>query len=323
MKLSIVIPVYNSEECIPDLHKEIMEALQDFESYELILVNDKSQDNSWLRIVDACKINSHVKGISLRKNFGQDNAILAGLRMTKGDYVVIMDDDLQHAPSDILRLYETCRQGHDVCYARFKDKRQKGWKNIGSWLNGKMSEKLLNKPKEIYLSPFKIIKREVVEEIAQFRSSYSYLDATILTLTSNITQVDVEHHERRHGSGNYDLLRSMFVFMNHLTSYSVYPLRLVTMTGFAAAFLSFLAATFYLVQYIYSDRRVEGWISLVLLVIFFGGLLLMSMGLIGEYVGRIFLSVNNKAQYSIEKVITGQNQYDESDSLEKPVQSFK
>jgi glycosyltransferase involved in cell wall biosynthesis len=303
MKISIVIPVYNSEECIPELHREVRKALDPFESYELILVNDKSKDRSWEKIVEACGLNPRVKGISLRKNFGQDNAILAGMRLAKGDFVVVMDDDLQHSPSDILKLYEACSKGYDVCYAHFTEKKQKGWKNLGSWLNGKMSEKLLNKPPEIYLSPFKIIRKEVVDEITQFKSPYSYIDATLLTLTSNITQVEAQHHQRRHGAGNYDLLRSVFVFMNHLTSYSVYPLRLVTMSGFATAFIAFLMGAVYLIQYLYTDRRVEGWISLVLLLIFFGGLMLMSIGLIGEYVGRIFLSVNNRAQYSIEKII--------------------
>jgi glycosyltransferase involved in cell wall biosynthesis len=303
MKISIVIPVYNSEECLLPLHAEVVKAFRDFDSYELILVNDKSPDNSWNKIVELCGMNPHVKGISLRKNFGQDNAILAGLRAAKGEFVVIMDDDLQHHPADIFKLYEKCKEGFDVCYAFFSDKQQKQWKNMGSWANGKLSEKLLNKPKEIYLSPFKIIRKEVVEELLQFKSSYSYIDATLLTLTSNITQVEVLHYERLHGKGNYSFIKSCWVFVNHMTNYSIYPLRLLTISGFSIAMISFLAAAAYLVQYFFSDKRVEGWISLVLLIIFFGGLILMSIGLIGEYIGRIFLSVNNKAQYSIEKII--------------------
>ncbi len=303
MKISIVIPVYNSEDCISILHQELLKAFRDFSSWELILVNDKSLDKSWEKIEEACLLNPKVKGVSLRKNFGQDNAILAGLKLAKGEYIVIMDDDLQHDPADIFKLYTECVKGFDVCYGRFSNKKQKTWKNAGSWLNGKLSEKLLNKPREIYLSPFKIISRELAQEMILFKSSYSYIDATILTLTSNITQVDVEHHPRRNGTGNYNFVKSSFVFFNHLTSYSVFPLRLVSITGFSAAFLSFIIAAFYLVQYLYADRRVEGWISLILLTIFFGGLILMSIGLIGEYIGRIFLSVSNRAQYSIEKII--------------------
>ena len=137
MKISIVIPVYNSEACIPVLHQEVLVAFKDFHSYELIFVNDKSKDRSWEKIAEACSLNPNVKGISLRRNFGQDNAILAGLKFAKGDYIVIMDDDLQHAPADIFKLYDECRKGYDVCYARFFEKKQKTWKNFGSWLNGK------------------------------------------------------------------------------------------------------------------------------------------------------------------------------------------
>jgi len=303
MKISIVIPVFNSEQCLIALHEAILEAFHDFNSYEVILVNDKSTDGSWGKIVEICGLNPSVKGVSLRKNFGQDNSILAGLRLAKGEYVVIMDDDLQHAPQDIFILYSECIKGYDACYARFSNKKQKAWKNFGSWVNGKLSERLLQKPKELYLSPFKIIKKEVVDEMIEFKSSYSYIDATLLSITSNITQVEVPHHERLHGKGNYNFIKSMFVFINHMTNYSIYPLRLITGTGFFIAFLSFLGAVAYLIQYLYSDHRTEGWISLLLLIIFFGGLILMSIGMIGEYIGRIFLSVNNKAQYSIEKII--------------------
>jgi glycosyltransferase involved in cell wall biosynthesis len=303
MKISIVIPVFNSQDCLFPLHEAVLNAFKNFDSYELIFVNDKSRDKSWEMVTELCAINPHVKGISLRRNFGQDNAILAGMRLAKGEYVVVMDDDLQHDPADILKLYEECSKGFDACYARFSEKKQKVWKNIGSWLNGKFSEKLLDKPRELYLSPFKIIKKEVVDELIQFKSSYSYIDATLLTLTSNISQIAVPHHARIHGKGNYNFLKSLLVFVNHMTSYSVYPLRMLTVAGFTTAMLSFIIAGVYIIQYLYSDKRVEGWISIILLIIFFGGLILMSIGLIGEYIGRIFLSVNNKAQYSIEKVI--------------------
>jgi hypothetical protein len=128
-----------------------------------------------------------------------------------------------------------------------------------------------------------------------------------LTITSNITQTEVKHYERKYGKGNYNFFKSLLVFINHLTNYSIYPLRLVTMMGLFSAFLSFIGGAVYLVQYYYSDKRVEGWISIILLIIFFGGLILMSIGLIGEYVGRIFLSVNNKALYSIESRLNTEN----------------
>ena len=144
---------------------------------------------------------------------------------------------------------------------------------------------------------------DVVQEVLRFRSAFPYVDATLLTITRNLTEVEVTHHERKTGKGNYNFFKSLLVFINHLTNYSIYPLRLVTLMGFFSAFVSFLGGGFYLIQYLYSDKRVEGWISLVLLIIFFGGLILMSIGLIGEYIGRIFLSVNNKALYSIDQTL--------------------
>ena len=306
IKISIVVPVYNSEDCVLELTKAVAQAFANFDSYELILVNDKSTDKSWDKVLEVCRDNKKVIGISLRKNFGQDAALMAGLRASKGEYVVIMDDDLQHSPSDIFKLYEECQKGYDVCFGLYTLKGQKGWKKLGSWFNGKLAEKLLDKPKEIYLSPFKIITREVVDEIAKSPAPYPYIDATILTITSNLTQVEVTHHERFKGKSNYSFLRSLLVFINHATNYSVYPLRLLTFVGFISAIFSFILGAFYLFQYVYDNHKVEGWITIVILLIFFGGLILMSIGLIGEYIGRMFMSVNKKPQYVIEKMINAQ-----------------
>ena len=302
-KISIVIPVYNSQDCIIPLIEELIKVLCYFIDYEIIFVNDFSSDNSWEILKQEAAKNSHLICINFRKNFGQDNAILAGLRNVTGNYVVIMDDDLQHAPSDIIKLYSQCKKGYDVCYANFNTKKQKFWKNIGSSLNGKLSEKLLNKPKNIYLSPFKIIHKDVVDEIIKFSGPFPYIDATILTITHHLTQIEIEHHIRYAGSSNYSFIKSAVVFIKHATNYSIYPLRVVSFVGFISALLSLLAGVFYLLQYVMSSHKVEGWISLVLLVIFFGGLTLLSIGLIGEYIGRIFLSINNKPQYTIQEII--------------------
>lgn len=308
IKISIVIPVYNSEDCLMELNTKLEEALTVFDSHEIILVNDKSKDNSWQKIEQICLINKNVTAINFRKNFGQDSAIMAGLRMAKGEYIVIMDDDLQHNPADIIKLYTKCAEGFDICYGCFKSKKQKGWKNLGSWLNGKLSEKLLQKPPHIYLSPFKIITKGVVDEVVKYDGPYPYIDATLLTVTSNLTQIDLDHHPRYKGTGNFNLVRSALVFIKHATNYSIYPLRVVSVLGFVIALLSFILGIAYLFQYFSSDKRIEGWITLVILVIFFGGMMLMSVGLIGEYIGRIFLSLNKKPQFTIDKIIKNNNE---------------
>lgn len=300
--LSIVIPVYNSQNCLDELNNQITAELHDT-SYELILVNDKSPDNSWEKIVALTKINPHIKGISLKKNSGQDNAIMAGLGLATGDHVVIMDDDLQHSPADISKLYEKCVEGYDIVYGFFAQKKQTIWKNAGSKLNEHFAELFLKKPKGLYLSPFKVMRRSLVKEIKEYKGPFPYIDGIILSLTSNIAQVQLEHRKRFTGKSNYNLLRSVSVFLKHVTGYSLYPLRFATIMGIMAAGLSFLLGGYFVVDYLTNSRRVEGWITLVLLSVFFNGLILMCVGLIGEYVGRIYLTVTSKRQFVIDQIV--------------------
>jgi polyisoprenyl-phosphate glycosyltransferase len=304
--ISIVIPVYNSESILEELNKQVEEALRGIR-YELILVNDKSRDKSWEKIIALTRVNSRIKGVSLKKNSGQDNAIMAGLGQAVGAYVVVMDDDLQHSPKDILKLYAQCQNGFDICYGLFREKQQTLWKNIGSKINDVLAVHFLKKPQGLYLSPFKIIRADLVNEIIRYKGSFPYLDGIVLSLTTNITQIDLIHYERYDGKGNYSLFKSVSVFLKHVTGYSLYPLRFVTFLGIVAASLSFLLGAYFIIDYLINDVHVEGWITLVLLIVFFNGLILMSLGLIGEYIGRIYLTITSGRQYVIDKVITHEN----------------
>lgn len=305
MTISIVIPVYNSEAILPELHRQIDAALADI-AYELILINDKSTDGSWDQIKHLSGNHQHVTGINLRKNYGQDNAIMAGLRFTSGEYVVIMDDDLQHAPEDIIKLYHKCREGYDICYANFVSKKQAVWKNTGSWLNGKCAEILLNKPRGIYLSPFQIVKKEVIDRVIQYRGPYPYIQGLLLDLTDNITQIDAKHHNRYAGKSNFTFIRSLRIFLKLVTSFSVIPLRLATMMGLVSSTVGFLLVPYYLYSHFWNDRIVEGWTTIVLLQLIIGGLVLLSLGIIGEYIGRMYLNINNKPQYDIKETLACQ-----------------
>lgn len=302
-ELSIVIPVFNSEENLTELRRRLDEALAGME-HEVILVNDGSSDQSWERICALAREFPRTVGINLRKNFGQDNAIMAGLNQARGNYLVIMDDDLQHSPSDIPVLHEKCRQGYDVCYANFARKKQAWWKNLGSWANGKAAELLLDKPPHIYLSPFQVITRAVAEEVVRYSGPFPYVQGLILNVTRNLAQVETTHHRRYRGRGNFTLLRSLGVFLKLATSFSVIPLRFATMTGFVAAAIGFLLALYYLFEYFWLAHTVEGWTTLVLVNLILGGLILFTIGLIGEYIGRIYLNIIKKPQFII-KEITG------------------
>lgn len=304
IEISIVIPVYNSEECVHELNNQIEESLKGVR-HETILVNDGSNDQSWEKIKEVCCKHKNTIGINLRKNAGQDNAIMAGISNSRGKYVVIMDDDLQHSPWDIPRLYQEIRKGYDVCYANFLVKKQRWWKNLGSWLNGKIAEIVILKPRHIYLSPFKIIGRGVIDEVIQYKGTFPYLDGLIFQVTENVTQISIDHHDRFQGKSNYNLIRSILVFMKLVTGFSVQPLRLSSMVGFFVAIMGFIYGLYHILDYFITDHRVEGWTTIIVLILFIGGLILMSLGLIGEYIGRSYLNLNNKPQYSIRDMVNG------------------
>ena len=305
VELSVVVPVYNSERCLEELHRQVTEALRG-KAYELILVNDQSADGSWRVIRQVCESDKAVTGINLRMNAGQDNALLCGLRLARGLFVAVMDDDLQHSPYDISALYEACKaRDWDVCYARFPVIREAWWKKAGSWLNGKLAEVVIAKPKHLYLSPFKVLRREIVAEIIKYTAPFSYVDGLILGVTRNVGEIDIPHNERYSGKGNYGVAKSILVFMRVATGFSVWPLRFSSYVGMAFALCGFALAFFYLVQYALLDQSVEGWITLVIVQLVLGGLLLFSIGVVGEYLGRLYLSCNGKPQATIKEICGG------------------
>jgi len=302
MEISIVVPVYNSAMILVNLCQQISSALKD-RDFEVILVNDGSSDESWSVIESISKKSEQVKGVCLNRNFGQDNAIMAGMHYAKGDYIVIMDDDLQHSPFDIVTLLHEAESGCDVCYADYSDrKRQSWWKNIGSILNSKQAEFLLEKPRNIYLSPFKIINRVVADSIISYKGPYPYLDGLIFRATTSIRQISVKHHERFHGAGNYNLRKSFSVFVKHATGFSVVPLRIATLCGLATAIAGVILASAYIYRYFVDDKPLEGWTTLVVLVLFMGGMILVSLGMIGEYLGRVYLSINQRPQFVVREI---------------------
>lgn len=301
-EISVVIPVYKSEKCIPELTKQISGALKDFD-WELILVNDCSPDNSWTEIKKVAAENNNITGINLRKNGGQDLAILAGLNHAKGKWIVIMDDDLQHSPYDIPKLYAQAQKGFDVVYADFKQKKQKLWKNLGSWLNGKVSEITLGKPKGIYLSPFKIISGSVVKEMCKLNNLFPYIDGLIFQVTKNITQINIEHHKREYGKSNFTLVKSMQVFFRMMFGFSTFPLNFATYIGFFSSTMGFLLAIYFLVKFLLGLEPLTGWTSLIMVILILGGLILLALGIIGKYIGQMYLTINNSPKYIVKETV--------------------
>ena len=302
--LSIVIPVFNSEDCLRALASRLQEALSPVAgAYEVLLVDDCSEDSSWIVVDELCREVDAFRGFRFRRNFGQDNAIMAGLANASGDIVVIMDDDLQHDPEDIKLLVENMDDNYDVCYGYFLTKKQTKIKNLGSWLNNLIANIVLRKPRILYLSPFKAIRRDIAKEVIKYQGPYPYVDGLILGVTSKVTQVALEHQFRYSGKGNYNIRASLRVWLRVLTSFSVAPLRLATVLGFVVSGIGFVFMAIYLVQWRLGIRGPAGWLTVTVAVLVLGGVQLMSLGLIGEYIGRIFMSQNQTMQYIVDREV--------------------
>lgn len=295
--VSVVIPVYRSEECLVELVSQIRGAMQD-QDFEVVLVDDCSPDKSWEVIKHIARDNPRVLGLALRRNVGQDSAIMAGLRVAAGNQIVVMDDDLQHSPQDILKLQAGIGDS-DICYAKYFVKEQAKWKNLGSWLNGKIAERLLGKPAHIYLSPFKLMSRGLVDEICRYNGAYPYVDGLVMRSTSKISQIEVKHSPRLHGKGNYNLSKSLRISLRHLTGFSIFPLRLAAVAGVWVSIIGFLILVYFLISYYLNANTPEGWTSLAAIVLCLSGFTLISLGVIGEYLGRSYLSISQKPQYSV------------------------
>ncbi|OIQ66576.1 undecaprenyl-phosphate 4-deoxy-4-formamido-L-arabinose transferase [mine drainage metagenome] len=228
---------------------------------------------------------------------------MAGLKFAEGDVVVMMDDDLQHSPYDIPALYHKVLDGYDVCYAAFKNRQHAQWKVIGSAFNDRVAQYLLKKPKGLYLSPFKAIKREIRNELLKYHGPHVYLDGLILTVTNHIAMVMVDHHARHDGEGAYGFRRSMSLWLKMATNFSIAPLRFASFIGMAFSVLGFLLAILFIVQKLANNQVPAGWTSLMVIVLIMGGIQLLALGAIGEYLGRVFLSINNRPQYVIAQTL--------------------
>jgi undecaprenyl-phosphate 4-deoxy-4-formamido-L-arabinose transferase len=311
MNIFIVIPVYRSEKILPTLVQAIeaeMKRHSEVSAFELVLVNDASPDGSWEAITSLKSQYSFLTGINLRRNYGQHNAIMAGLkhiaqRATAEDVVVMMDDDMQHSPTYIIQLVRVVRSGKDVCYTNYLGRKHKGWKIWGSKLTNLIAKILINKPEDLYLSSFKAIAGDLCAEISQYNGAYPYIDGLILQATTRIASIDIQHNERLEGQSNYNLLKLTSLFLKMATGFSIIPLRLVTYLGFITFLLGLLQSLWIIVGQFIQPIAVKGWSSSVIIALLLGGIQMLSLGLVGEYVGRMYLRLNEKPQFTIREIV--------------------
>jgi undecaprenyl-phosphate 4-deoxy-4-formamido-L-arabinose transferase len=287
--LSVVVPVYNGAKTIVQLVETLQVVLQQYD-FEIILINDGSHDDS----EKVCKIleakNSNLKFYSLRKNFGEFNAVMCGLNHVEGKYSVIIDDDFQNPPSEIMKMVDKAQSGNfDVVYSYYYEKKHNFFRNFGSWIVNRLTTSLLQKPSDLYLSSFKLINFEIVQEIIKYKGPYPYIDALIFRVTNNVGKIQVLHNTRLEGESNYTLKRLITLFMTILFGYSILPARIILTIGI----FSLLLSIFIIILFVFGIISDLG----IFINIFLGGVQLTSLGVIGEYVSKAFLSQNQAPQY--------------------------
>jgi glycosyltransferase involved in cell wall biosynthesis len=301
--LSIVIPVYNGAKSIAEL-VHALETLDIEGGHEIVLVNDGSPDDSLA--VCRCLLGEArvpITLVNLARNFGEHNAIMTGLRHTRGAYVITMDDDLQNPPSEVMRLLEHARaSGKDVVYTRYSVKHHAYWRNLGSRFANWVADVLMEKPKGLYLSSFRCMSAFLVEQVTRYEGPFPYVDGLIMQATQAIDTIEVEHLPRAAGRSNYTLKRLVRLWLNIFVNFSVMPLHLSTIAGFALSLIGLVGVISVVLEALFFEPP-QGWASLMAATLLLSGVQLLILGILGEYMGRLFLTANGKPQTVVREVV--------------------
>ena len=303
-QISFIIPCYNSELFIENTINELKKAInKDFKEYktEIILINDSSKDKTINKIEMIAQKNANIIAIDMAKNFGQHGAIFAGLSHAKGDIIVCLDDDGQTPANEVDKLLSALEEGADAVYARYGNKKHSLFRNFGSRVNDMMTRIMLGKPKELFISSYFGVKRFVVEDMVRYQNSYPYVIGLVLRATKNIVNVDVTHREREEGRSGYTLKKLLGLWFNGFTAFSVTPLRIATVIGVFCAVLGFAYGLYLFIRRLVDPNMVMGFSSIMCTILFVGGMLMIMLGLVGEYIGRIYICLNNSPQYVIRE----------------------
>lgn len=301
-KISVVIPCYNSEKTIGPVVDELVYTLGDAVNFEVVLVNDGSTAALWQVICGLVeKYNPRVKGIRFSKNFGQHAALMAGYRESTGDIVVQMDDDGQADPTGLFKLIEKIHEGYDIAFAGYPELKETLFRRMGSELNRQMCISFLGMPRDIRPTSFAAMRRFVVEEMVRYDGSYPYVGGLMYRATANCCNVEIGHRERVEGKSNYTLKKLIKLWLNGFTAFSVKPLEIAAVMGCLFASLGFLGALVVIIRKVIGLDVLLGWSSMISLMLIIGGMIMIMLGLIGEYIGRIYISLNNAPQYVIRE----------------------
>ena len=303
MKLSFVIPCYRSENTIEIVVQEIREtvATRPGTDYEIVLVNDCSPDGVWQVIKKLAATDNHIKGICLAKNFGQHSALMAGYGQATGDYIISLDDDGQTPASESFKLVDKLDEGYDVVYGYYKHSRQHLFRRFGTWVNKKMAEAIIGQPKTLRTTSFFIMRKFIVDEIVRYPNPFAYISGLVFRATKSLGNVEVQHRRRLEGESGYTLAGLIGLWINGFTAFSVKPLRAATFIGVICALVGFLAGLYVVYQKFLNPEIPVGYTSMLATLLFVGGMIMLLLGLIGEYVGRIYISINQSPQYVVRE----------------------
>lgn len=304
MLVSIVIPCYNSERTIEKVVELCVQEFQQLDGYEceFVLVNDFSRDQTYAAICRAAEKYPCVKGINLAKNFGQHNAIMAGLHYAEGDYIIGMDDDLQTHPSQIPALLHKMEEGYDVVFGIFRQRKFNWFKNLTSKISSFIMWHFVDRPKGLEASNYWMIRKYVRDEVIQYTSYNLYLSMLFFRTTGNVANVEIEHFSREEGTSNYTFRKGFKLFMSFI-NFTVIPLRMATILGVLFSICGLLMALIMIIQKLLDPTIVVGWTSLMCAMLIFFGISFLMLGIIGEYMGKLILNMNRTPQYVIRDTV--------------------
>ncbi len=305
MNISFVIPCYRSENTISSVVEEIRTVMLQATNYEyeIILVNDYSPDNVWDTIQHLAKEDDRIKGINLAKNFGQHAALMAGYCHACGDIVISLDDDCQTPANEALKLVKKINEGYDIVYAKYKSFHESAFRRFGSRINSKMAEYMIGKPRDVAIQSYFAARKFVIDEMVKYNHAYPYIAGLAFRTTRKVANVEVNHRERDNGKSGYTLSKLIGLWMNGFTAFSVKPLRIATITGAIVSLLGFLAVIYIIIHKIIDPSLPVGYSSTVCANAIFSGIIMLMLGIIGEYIGRIYICINNSPQYVIRDTV--------------------
>ncbi|MGL4283715.1 glycosyltransferase [Eubacterium aggregans] len=305
-KISFVIPCYRSEQTITAVVKDIKDTVRTRPEYdyEIILVNDGSPDDTYSILQQIAAANPEVVVVNLMRNFGQASAIMAGYHEVTGDLVINLDDDGQTDPKPMFTLVDRLKEGYDVVYALYDNKHHSWFRNFGSKINDIMADHLIGKPRNLVFTSYFCAIRKVIDEVVKYDKPYPYVDGLVIRITRNVSSAPIHHKSREAGESGYTFGKLISLWLDGFTAFSVKPLRIATILGFVISLLGFIYGIHTIVMQFVNPSEISGWPSLISAVVFLGGVNMVLLGLVGEYVGRVYISMNNTPQFIVRNVIT-------------------